>query len=125
MPAGAADQEPAVPLLMLSRGVPMLLAGDEFRNSQGGNNNGYCQGQPDLLARLEPGQEGEGDDRLHPARRPAPQALPHPARTAVLLRTPRLPLPARHHLARHPAPPTRLGRPQRPGAGLHVRRFRR
>ncbi|MFD7640007.1 glycogen debranching protein GlgX [Kitasatospora sp. NPDC059795] len=30
-------------VLLLSRGVPMLLAGDEFRNSQGGNNNAYCQ----------------------------------------------------------------------------------
>jgi isoamylase len=30
-------------LLLLSRGVPMVLAGDEFRNSQHGNNNGYCQ----------------------------------------------------------------------------------
>ncbi|MFD9004753.1 glycogen debranching protein GlgX [Streptomyces sp. NPDC059582] len=30
-------------VLMLSRGVPMLLAGDEFRNSQQGNNNAYCQ----------------------------------------------------------------------------------
>ncbi|GAA5015754.1 glycogen debranching protein GlgX [Kitasatospora paranensis] len=30
-------------LLLLSRGVPMILAGDEFRNSQGGNNNAYCQ----------------------------------------------------------------------------------
>jgi isoamylase len=30
-------------LLMLSRGVPMILAGDEFRNSQGGNNNTYNQ----------------------------------------------------------------------------------
>jgi glycogen operon protein len=29
--------------LMLSQGVPMLLAGDEFGNSQGGNNNAYCQ----------------------------------------------------------------------------------
>ncbi len=29
--------------LMLSRGVPMLLAGDELGNSQGGNNNAYCQ----------------------------------------------------------------------------------
>ncbi|MBR3158665.1 MAG: glycogen debranching protein GlgX [Atopobiaceae bacterium] len=33
----------AVALLLLSRGVPMILAGDEFRNSQGGNNNAYCQ----------------------------------------------------------------------------------
>jgi glycogen operon protein len=30
-------------LLMLSRGVPMLLAGDEVLRSQGGNNNAYCQ----------------------------------------------------------------------------------
>lgn len=29
--------------LFLSQGVPMLLAGDEFGNSQGGNNNAYCQ----------------------------------------------------------------------------------
>ena len=30
-------------LLLLSRGVPMLLAGDEFANTQHGNNNAYCQ----------------------------------------------------------------------------------
>jgi glycogen operon protein len=29
--------------LFLSRGVPMLLAGDEFRRTQDGNNNAYCQ----------------------------------------------------------------------------------
>jgi isoamylase len=29
--------------LFLSQGTPMLLAGDEFANSQGGNNNAYCQ----------------------------------------------------------------------------------
>jgi isoamylase len=29
--------------LLLSLGVPLLLAGDEFGNSQGGNNNAYCQ----------------------------------------------------------------------------------
>ena len=29
--------------LLLSQGVPMLLAGDEFAQSQGGNNNGYAQ----------------------------------------------------------------------------------
>jgi len=33
----------AVALLMLSQGVPMLLAGDEVLRSQGGNNNAYCQ----------------------------------------------------------------------------------
>lgn len=29
--------------LMLSQGTPMILAGDELSNSQGGNNNAYCQ----------------------------------------------------------------------------------
>jgi glycogen operon protein len=29
--------------LLLSQGVPMLLAGDEFGRGQGGNNNAYCQ----------------------------------------------------------------------------------
>jgi glycogen operon protein len=29
--------------LLLARGVPMLLGGDEFGRSQLGNNNGYCQ----------------------------------------------------------------------------------
>ncbi|SJM96364.1 glycogen debranching protein GlgX [Crenothrix polyspora] len=30
-------------ILLLSQGVPMLLAGDEILNSQQGNNNSYCQ----------------------------------------------------------------------------------
>ncbi len=30
-------------MLMLSRGVPMLSAGDEVLRTQGGNNNAYCQ----------------------------------------------------------------------------------
>jgi len=48
--------------LLLSQGVPMLRAGDEFGQSQSGNNNAYCQdnetswlawpaaGEPDLTA---------------------------------------------------------------------------
>ncbi len=30
-------------LLLTSRGIPMLLSGDEFANTQYGNNNAYCQ----------------------------------------------------------------------------------
>ncbi len=30
-------------ILMLSQGTPMILAGDEFGNSQSGNNNAWCQ----------------------------------------------------------------------------------
>ncbi len=33
----------AFAMLLLSRGTPLLLAGDEFCNSQEGNNNAYCQ----------------------------------------------------------------------------------
>lgn len=33
----------AFTLLLLSQGSPMILAGDEFLNSQSGNNNAYCQ----------------------------------------------------------------------------------
>jgi len=32
--------------LFISRGVPMLLSGDEARRTQGGNNNAYCQDNP-------------------------------------------------------------------------------
>lgn len=32
--------------LMLSRGVPMITAGDEFGRTQQGNNNAYCQDSP-------------------------------------------------------------------------------
>jgi glycogen operon protein len=33
----------AFTLLMVSQGVPMILAGDEFARTQKGNNNAYCQ----------------------------------------------------------------------------------
>lgn len=32
--------------MFVSQGTPMLLAGDEFGNSQSGNNNAYCQDNP-------------------------------------------------------------------------------
>ena len=36
----------AIALLLLSQGVPMLLAGDEVLRTQGGNNNAWCQDNP-------------------------------------------------------------------------------
>jgi isoamylase len=33
-------------LTLLARGTPMVLAGDEFLRTQGGNNNAYCQDGP-------------------------------------------------------------------------------
>jgi glycogen operon protein len=39
----ARQQRNFIATLLLSQGVPMLLAGDEMGRSQGGNNNAYCQ----------------------------------------------------------------------------------
>lgn len=36
----------SVMMLFLAQGVPLLWAGDEMGNSQGGNNNAYCQDNP-------------------------------------------------------------------------------
>jgi isoamylase len=57
----ARDVRAILMTLLLSRGVPMLLGGDEIGRTQGGNNNAYCQdnaiswfdwehADPDLLA---------------------------------------------------------------------------
>lgn len=42
----AARKRAMLATLMVSQGVPMLLAGDELGNSQGGNNNAYAQDNP-------------------------------------------------------------------------------
>jgi isoamylase len=39
----ARQRRTLIATLLLSQGVPMLLAGDEMGRSQGGNNNAYCQ----------------------------------------------------------------------------------
>ena len=45
--------------MLLSAGIPMINAGDEFGRSQGGNNNPYCQDNPISWFHwgLEPWQE--------------------------------------------------------------------
>ena len=40
------QEKNALALLLLSRGIPMILSGDEFGNTQFGNNNAYCQDNP-------------------------------------------------------------------------------
>ncbi|MBD3666085.1 glycogen debranching protein GlgX [Sulfitobacter sp. TSTF-M16] len=42
----ARRQRNMLAMLFLSQGTPMVLAGDEFGNSQLGNNNAYCQDNP-------------------------------------------------------------------------------
>jgi glycogen operon protein len=39
----ARQQRNFMATLLLSQGVPMIYSGDELMNSQGGNNNAYCQ----------------------------------------------------------------------------------
>ena len=48
--------------LLLSQGVPMLLAGDEFGRTQGGNNNPYCQDSE--IGWLDWNMSDEGEDLL-------------------------------------------------------------
>jgi len=45
--------------LLLSQGVPMLLAGDERGRSQGGNNNAYCQDNETAWLDWAPTEDGE------------------------------------------------------------------
>ncbi len=42
--------------VMFSHGTPMLLGGDEFGRTQGGNNNAYCQDNRGLLVGLANGE---------------------------------------------------------------------
>ena len=70
--------------LLLSQGVPMLLAGDEFLRTQQGNNNAWCQDNDDQLGRLD---AGRGERRLPPLRPRddrAAAAPPGPAAADVL-----------------------------------------
>jgi isoamylase len=53
----------AFAILLLSQGVPMLLAGDEFLNSQQGNNNAYCQDNE--LSWLDWKKASQNADMLH------------------------------------------------------------
>jgi isoamylase len=43
VPLRARQQRNLLATLLLSQGIPMLLAGDEIGRTQGGNNNAYCQ----------------------------------------------------------------------------------
>ena len=46
--------------LLLAMGVPMMLSGDEVANSQGGNNNAYCQ--DDEIGWVDWSKRGTEDD---------------------------------------------------------------
>ena len=66
--------------LMLAQGVPLLLAGDEAGNSQGGNNNAYCQdnevGWIDWSALGTPDDMSDFVGKLAAIRKRLPQLTP-------------------------------------------------
>ena len=45
--------------MLLSQGIPMLVAGDEFGRSQGGNNNAYCHDDEISWLDWTPGADGD------------------------------------------------------------------
>jgi glycogen operon protein len=66
-------------ILMLSQGVPMLLAGDEVLRSQQGNNNAYCQDNP--ISWIDWGQVEQNRDMLDLVRGLIALRLRHPSLT--------------------------------------------
>ena len=60
----ARQQRNMLATLLFSQGTPMLLAGDEVGNSQGGNNNAYCQdNETGWLAPASPPEGGLGSEQ--------------------------------------------------------------
>ena len=75
--------------VILSQGVPMILAGDEMGNSQGGNNNAYCQdneiawlewdkAKPELVTAVQALTAFRARHNLAQARFALPPDQPHP-----------------------------------------------
>jgi isoamylase len=62
--------------LLLSQGVPMIVAGDEMGRTQGGNNNAYCQDNP--ISWLDWGDVQENSILLDFTRRVADLRTRHP-----------------------------------------------
>jgi glycogen operon protein len=72
----ARQQRNMIATLLLSQGVPMLLAGDERNRTQGGNNNAYCQDSE--LSWIDWELDGRADDLLAFTRRLIELRKAHP-----------------------------------------------
>jgi len=110
VPAGAGQIKNLLSLLMAQAEASRCLAGRRrvSANSQGpATTTATARTSPVSLARLEPGPGREKETTgFHPsAFNPAPQALPQPCANRSSSPEPpqTSPLPARHHVARHPA----------------------
>ncbi len=113
-------------ILMLSRGVPMLLAGDEVLRTQRGNNNAYSQEQRSLVVRLARRRRAPRDAALHArADRVATEAS-QPHGQPILRRAARAgPRIAGRALARREARRTWLARSEGPTARVYAHGQRR
>ena len=88
--------------LLLSQGTPMVLAGDELRRTQQGNNNAYCQDNELSWLHWEPDERARGITRVHEAAAPPagrapglpPPGVPHGRGAAGVGRAGRLVVPA-------------------------------
>ncbi|WP_434427466.1 glycogen debranching protein GlgX [Nannocystis pusilla] len=114
--------------LAVSQGVPMLCAGDEFGRTQRGNNNAYCQDNPNVMAVLGDRSRRTGAAGVRPPGAGPALALRGAAPHAVLLRHERAAQPAARHLVAAPRRPgdgpRRLGVAVDPRAGAAARRRR-
>ena len=72
----ARQQRNFLATLMLSEGVPLLLGGDEFGRSQGGNNNAYCQDNELVWFDWKAAGQSRRPDRLHRLALPSARAAP-------------------------------------------------
>ena len=70
----ARQQRNFLATLLLSQGMPMLVAGDERGRTQGGNNNAWCQDNEVSWLDWERDGGGERAGRVHSAAACAPQA---------------------------------------------------
>ena len=113
-------------LLLLSQGVPMIVAGDEVAPHAARQQQRLLPGQRDHLVRLEAGREERRPAPLLPAADRLPQAPPDRCTARVLHRRGQRARPGRHRAgtAAELDQPG-LGRPRVARPGLHARRLRR
>ena len=106
-------------ILMLSQGVPMMLMGDEVRQTQLGNNNAYCQDNEITWFDWTRAEEHADLRPLHRRAHRLPQGAADAPARPVLHRRRQRARAGRHLVARLPALLARLGRPLVAGPRLH------
>ena len=110
-------------ILMLSQGVPMMVMGDEARQTQFGNNNAYCQDNEITWFDWKRAGDARRPDPLHQRAHRLPEGAPDAAPLALLHRRAQRARPGRHLVARLPDLLAGLGRPRVAGPRLHPRRL--